>query len=616
MGRAAWLYEPETKFKEDEITAEALEFLRQRLENHSFSITYKSFPLGFSREGEAKVSDSEISIPIPATLEQSELEFLYAMQIHESAHVLYSSLEFEKVNNFFREQKMNINLAQDLFNIIEDYRVNVLIGVSHPGAGRIMDYVHTRLVKERIDRFGPYTSAREALCAELCGYPNATDFNETEKEKLEKACDLCYGVVLSRDLDSTLKVLPAVYELFKDEAKETAKPDGSEGECEGEDGKFGEGFYTSSDDGDSDGAPCSTADFGGKLFERRPTRSDRDVKKSLEKVVEKIEKEMTSPKEMSEEKRKEKTPEETEREKKEFRDIKKVFEEVKKIQVKAVEKEKKKLEKLKISEKAVREKHPAKYTHRFERTQNRAMYERYVRKYETQINKLVREIKTMTLFSRGYQSGQRTGKLNGKKVYRLVTSGDSKIFKKKVDNKEVGDLAVLLLQDLSGSMRDVKIDNSLQACIILHEVFRRLKIKHMIVGYTADLDGRSTDHIVYKYWEDTLPAYNIPEMEAISQNRDGAYVRLATTYFDGLPERNKLLIIISDGAPAADGYGGSSGIKDTVEAHKEAVKKGIKFINIGINYHLPEQYENKVRVDNVENLPVALLKVLRKELLK
>jgi Mg-chelatase subunit ChlD len=610
------------------LTPEALEFLRQRLENHSFSITYARFPVVFT-EDRAAASEDEIFIPQPKTLDQGSLEYSYAMGIHESAHVLYSSIDFDRVETLAKREKMKPELAFDLFNIIEDYRVNTLIGVSHPGAGRIMDHVHRRLVMGH----PPFLSAREALLPELSGYPYKAKLTAKEKEKLEKASDLIFGVVTDTKLNATIKILPEVYKIFQDEeglCKGYAPPEESEGEgSEGEETESSEGGEceggssrssgASGSSSSSDSSDCSDAScFGGHhRGESHPKLSKEEREERTEQAVKKLKKEVlkkSTPKEFAKKKTKKEDIDP-----KEFRDIKKVFEEVKKLQTKSSEKEMKKLGSMKSKEDALKgTKYCRSCSHTYAASKDVESYNACLTRHKRQIEKLVRDAKTAFLFSRGFHSGQRSGRLNGKKAYRLVTSGDQKIFKRKSENKNVGNIAVLLLVDNSGSMHGDRIDGARQASIVLHEVFRKLKVKHMIVGYSADISGSmSTDHTVFKYWGDSLPAHNLSEMHARLENRDGPSIRMGISYFDDVSEQKKLMIIVSDGYPCASDYGGKPALVDTVRAHKEAKRKNIKIINIGIGvgYTLPKEYENRVKVDNVKELPKAFLKVLRKEML-
>ena len=586
-----------TDVKED-ITAEALEFLRTRLENHSFSITHKTYPLLYSLKGEAKVNEKAIIVPLPNTFNADDLEYCYAMQIHESAHVLFNTLDIEKVLALCKKHSMVVSFAMDLFNIVEDYRVNILIGLTHPGAGRLLDSIHRKCVERRMMTMGgPFTSAKEALLPALCGYPCEVDFNTDQKEKFDKAYELSKDVVTDVSLDSTLKILPSLYEIFKDEAPPEAPPEEEEGEDEGE----GEEFDGGESDGGGSGDESVADDDYSDLRESRPRMTDREVEKNIKKAVKKLGK---KPIEKHIEEMKKTAP-------KEFKDVEKTLVEAKKIQEKSLEKERKKIELLKAYESSL-----GSFTHRIEKRRNEPAYKKMLHLHESKIRYLVRDIKTKFLFTRGYVTGQRSGKINGRKIHRVITNGDTQVFRKRQENKEVGDIAVLLLMDMSGSMRD-KVTIATHACVIFHEVFKRLKIKHMIVGYTADLSSpEATDHIIFKHWNDTLPAYNIPYLAAVNENRDGATIRMGAQYFREIPERHKLMIVVSDGSPSAQAYRGDPAIKDTVQAQKEVVKKGIKLINIGIGdyYYLPLDYVNRVKCDNIENLPKTFLKVLAREL--
>lgn len=179
-------------------------------------------------------------------------------------------------------------------------------------------------------------------------------------------------------------------------------------------------------------------------------------------------------------------------------------------------------------------------------------------------------------------------------------------------------MAVLILVDCSGSMSGDRMDHAKRAVIVLHEVFRKLKIKHMIVGFTGDLNrsDMSVDHLIYKTWNDNKVAVTLSSLISRLQNRDGDTLNIAIKYFKNIQETHKLTIVISDGSPAANGYRGDKAKEHTVMAQKKMKKKGIKLINVGIGlgYRMPERYVNKVKVDDVSKLPKTLMRVIRKEI--
>jgi len=599
------------------VSRDALDYMRTRLENRNYSITKRNFPIRYGKG--CFVTKSFMELPIPKEISIEEIRKLYAFQIHESSHILYSSIDFDRCDKVIKENKLDMKFASGILNIIEDYRVNTLITVSHPGAGRLMHMIHNDITRKTT-----YKNPVEGLLAYVSGYETKFDLSKDDMEKMEKASKLIKPVIKSKDLTASLNVLPKVYDIFYERLTEKDIEALKEA-CEYD-------YYEYDEELDIGILP------------------EKQVKKNIEKAIKEIEKlpettkfgipmetkkdsELsTDGKEISSKGKKGKPSKgrgesgipggsddaepgtSTSRyfkSSEDEKDLEKLCEDVKKINTKAISLKSKdflELEKIKL------EKMPL--SHHMPETGDESSYSRYIIKYNKEINQLVREMKKLMIYGRRWSNGERTGKLNSKKAYRYITNGDTRIFKKK-NEKDVGNVSVLLLVDCSGSMgRDDRIEHARRTSIILHETLSKLKIKHMIVGYSADEDGCGVDHVVLKTWNDNKTCYDLSTIRYRRENRDGDTIRTGIEYFKNIHTKKKLMIVISDGAPAATEYRGRAAIQDTINAQKEAKKKGIKLINIGAgkSYKMPEDYINKVKVDDFQQLPKTLLKVLRTEL--
>lgn len=82
-----------------------------------------------------------------------------------------------------------------------------------------------------------------------------------------------------------------------------------------------------------------------------------------------------------------------------------------------------------------------------------------------------------------------------------------------------------------------------------------------IYGHTEDYDVE-----LYPYAEfdslDNKDQYRLMDMSSRSGNRDGAAIRFVAERLLQRPEADKLLFIISDGQPAAEGYFGTEAEAD------------------------------------------------------
>lgn len=157
---------------------------------------------------------------------------------------------------------------------------------------------------------------------------------------------------------------------------------------------------------------------------------------------------------------------------------------------------------------------------------------------------------------------------------KRIASGSvsPQIFEKKISPADKSDLAVEILVDESGSMRSGgKEKAARECCIALAEIFHTLNIPVYIIGFTADCDRHDVVHAHYITWKnsrkDRLKLLNI---SARHNNCDGASVRYATEILKKKNAKNKLLIVVSDGTPAASRY--PNGMSDTRDAVRAAKK--------------------------------------------
>lgn len=137
-------------------------------------------------------------------------------------------------------------------------------------------------------------------------------------------------------------------------------------------------------------------------------------------------------------------------------------------------------------------------------------------------------------------------------------------------------LAVALLVDESGSMSDAdRITHAKKTAIVLYDFCRSLEIPITIYGHSTS--GSGVELFSYAEFDSigSSDRYRLMDMSARAGNRDGAALRFVAEHLDKRPERQKLLILISDGQPAACGYYGTEAEADLRGIKKEYEKKGI-----------------------------------------
>lgn len=224
--------------------------------------------------------------------------------------------------------------------------------------------------------------------------------------------------------------------------------------------------------------------------------------------------------------------------------------------------------------------------------------------------------------------GRRSGKLRASALYRLA-SGDVRVFEKR-EPALVTHAAVSLLIDCSGSMAGAPMRLAAVSAYALSTVLARLGVPFEVAGFTtlkiasAPLDWERWSRFeplympLFKRFEDRWDA---PARERLASlltfpvsrmrnNVDGECVERAAARLALRPEGRRILIVLSDGEPAAEGW-----LADQ-EAHLAAVtaslpRRGIDAIGLGIMSEAVERfYPKHVVIHRLEDLPGTVVREL------
>lgn len=246
---------------------------------------------------------------------------------------------------------------------------------------------------------------------------------------------------------------------------------------------------------------------------------------------------------------------------------------------------------------------------------------------------LERAISARSLATRSH--GHKSGRLHSANLSRLAV-GDSRVFSRKHESNSK-DVAIELVVDCSGSMGGSKIHTACQAAYALSSVLERLNIKNEVIGFTTkDIGGAQKEMYeqqsktgirfsraegiympILKGYDERLTANVkerfgwLPHTNILRSNVDGESVENAARRLMARREESKILIVLSDGFPAAAGSRGD------LERHlKEVVKNvsaaGVKVVGIGIESDAVKTfYPKNIVLHSVEELPAAVIKELR-----
>jgi nitric oxide reductase activation protein len=219
-----------------------------------------------------------------------------------------------------------------------------------------------------------------------------------------------------------------------------------------------------------------------------------------------------------------------------------------------------------------------------------------------------------------------------KKLLPIVINENPKVFYKKNQNSKEIDAVFTLLVDCSASMYN-KMEETKKGIVLFHEVLTQLRIPHSIQGFWEEAnevkEGYQPNyfHVIHSY-SDSFYQNNgakIMQLEAQEDNRDGFSIRVITKELEKRREKNKFLLVFSDGEPAAAQYD-QNGIVDTHVAVSEARKKGIEVIGMFLADGYIEESEEltmkniygkeRLMVPSVSDLPEQFTPLLKKLLLK
>lgn len=203
-------------------------------------------------------------------------------------------------------------------------------------------------------------------------------------------------------------------------------------------------------------------------------------------------------------------------------------------------------------------------------TSNPEVYEEYRKIVESDAHELAKLIKRQFKTKPGRVKRADHGDLNLMR-YKDPNFRSPLIFDKK-KSREKHCAAVMLLVDESGSMGGRRITNARLAAIMLAEAMAEAGIPCSVVGHSGD--DRYNYSVELEHYTTFKNASadraSLAMIEARCQNRDGPAIRWASSILKKRPERNKLMIVISDGQPAADRYYGEEAIFDTKAAIRDA----------------------------------------------
>lgn len=218
------------------------------------------------------------------------------------------------------------------------------------------------------------------------------------------------------------------------------------------------------------------------------------------------------------------------------------------------------------------------------------------------------------------RGGKQTGLMMGRRLdAHALCRNDGKVFYKNALPNEIPEMAIGLLLDESGSMSSCdRCTYARASAIILYDFCRSLRIPVMVYGHSTS--GENVELYSYAEFEsiDQKDKYRMVDIAARASNRDGAALRYVAEQLSRRPEEIKILILVSDGQPAAYGYYGSAAEEDLRGIKQEYRRKGILFIAAAIGDDKPSieriYGDSFMDITDLNQLPVKLTAVVKRHI--
>lgn len=230
-----------------------------------------------------------------------------------------------------------------------------------------------------------------------------------------------------------------------------------------------------------------------------------------------------------------------------------------------------------------------------------------------------------------WEEGKKRGKVNGRRIYRVVLNTGRDVFKQQVEGEKF-DTCVLMAVDHSSSMSGSKLILAAQTATIFGELFHQIGIPFACYGFSTG-DGSvgsarrssasSEERSVYSRWGNLwLGEYKSfndswlkagPKLLAMPNHMkhntyDGESLKRCAQILLTRPESRKILFWLNDGEPCPN-YG------EPEQAHcnfarlcASEVEKMVEVIAIGIMTEaVKDFYSYWVRVSDISDLPKTCL---------
>lgn len=219
-----------------------------------------------------------------------------------------------------------------------------------------------------------------------------------------------------------------------------------------------------------------------------------------------------------------------------------------------------------------------------------------------------------------YRGGLKSGKLHGRNLARAAFPSESysqRVFRKKQENDTL-DTAVELVVDFSGSMHGRRLDTACAGAGLLSSTLTTLGMPNEVIGFT-ERRGKCIQYII-KPFELRMQEGDVVQSfkkasHLLYQNNDGDSLLWAYNRLKRRPEKRKIMVVLSDGAPSCDRAGDSYTYLQ--EVVKQIESEGlVEIVGIGIETRSVEEfYPVNYIVNDTKGLPAAILNTIKRKII-
>lgn len=488
-----------------------------------------------------------------------KIDIFTGLAIHEGSHLLYT--------DFRVMPRAKNRIIADLFNIIEDERIEMLTGQERPGLANFLGCVkyyyfdrHSTRMQASSAGAPPERSVRLInSILSMIRYPKAM-----EEDDLREFADTLYEVrdvilpypeTCAEAFNAAQRIFDIIRRFFNQEQKKSAPKEAKGGE--------GNGSGTQG---------------------RQPSLSDEQLEKMLGSLLDSLEKDVTGqppdgtssagmkPERMSGAIRKDGTR------------LGKALEG--ELEIGATDR--------------VNIHFPEADKRRYDESLSR------VRRYVPAFSSILRRNGTDRVRD---LRGLRSGLLDTGKLAEAV-QGVENIYRQE-RTVRADRMAVCILVDESGSMDGEKIQAARDTAILLNEALSTVRnVDLYIYGHTTE-NGSFVKLNAYREGRLRTDRYALGSIEADWSNIDSRAIREAAARVRARTREKCLFFVISDGAPCEP-------TRNVKEAVRELSRDGFSFVSIGIDfeYDPSEMYDNHVSMTDLSTLAPELGKMIKKAIIE